>query len=503
MKGCLRWIVIGAVVLVVVGGLLSLLAGQQQPDAQTVEPNVLDESVVVRDRFDVTVSGTGTLLPARQIPLFFELNTTVVEILAEAGDTVREGDVIARVDAVDLQAALADAELALRGAQLAYDALTAPPREVDIAVAEAALNAARASYNAAAQGGTTSEAVEIARLQVELARNQLWQTQLQMEGSSFSIDVSTIPGTENLPPEVIEQLNAALSGLLGGSLGSNPMQTQVTLNQLEQGIGVAQANFDATQNRGPDFGALNAGKAGVTQAQIALDRLIEGADNTQLERTAIELEQARLALEQAQSAAKRAEIIAPFDGTVTQNNLVVGQLPPAREAPVILMDLSAYYVELPIDETDVTQVAVGQPVTLTLDALPGKTLTGIVERVSQTPTNFGQLVTYLARVRLDPTDEPLRIGMSATARIITRQVEDALLVRNNLVRVDRTTQQTFVTVAQTDETFREIEVTLGARNETFSEVISGLNEGDRVVLLPRTDGLFGIGGQNNQQSQGQ
>lgn len=495
MKGCFRWIVILAVVLIAAVGLFSLLRGQQQPDAETVEANVLDESVVVRDSFDVTVSGTGTLLPARQIPLFFELNATVVEVLAESGDAVREGDVIARVDAVDLQAALDDAELAVRGAQLAYDALTAPPREVDIAVAEAALNAARASYNAATQTGTTAEAVEIARLQIELARNQLWQTQLQSQSSGFSIDLSQIPGIEDLPPEVVAQITQALSGLFGGSFAPNPMQTQVTLTQLEQGIGIAEANYTATQNRGPDYGALNAGKAGVTQAQIALDRLVEGADTTQLERAAIELEQARLALEQAQSAVKRAEIVAPFEGTVTQNNLVVGQLPPTREAPVILMDLSVYYVELPIDETDVTQVAVGQPVTLTLDALPGVTLTGVVERVSQTPTNLGQLVTYLARVRLDPTDEPLRIGMSATARIITRQVENALLVRNNFVRVDRTTQQTFITLARADNTFEEIEVQLGARNETFSEVVSELNEGDRVVLLPTTgSGAFGFSG---------
>jgi len=491
-----------AVVLIAVVGLFSLLRGQNQPTAESLEPNVLDETLVVRDSFDVTVSGTGSLLPSRQIPLFFELSAPVVEILADVGTVVKEGDVIARVDAVDLHAVLADAELAVRGAQLAYDALTAPPREVDIAVAEAALNAARAAYNAAAQSGTTPETVEIARLQVELARNQLWQTQLQMQGSTFSIDLSTIPGLDDLPQDVVDQLNAAIGGLLGSSSTSNPMQRQVTLDQLEQGIGVAEANYTAAQNRGPDYGSLNSSKAGVTQAQIALDRLIEGPDTTQLERAAIDLEQARLTLEQAQSSVKRAEIVAPFDGTITQNNLIIGQLPPTREAPIILMDLSAYYVELPIDETDVTQVAAGQKVTLTLDALPNQTFTGVVERVSQTPTNLGQLVTYLARVRLDPTDAPLRIGMSATARIITREVSDALLIRNSFVRVDRTTQRTFVTVAREDGTFEEVEVQLGARNETFSEVISGLNENDRVVIVERTS-IFGFGGQQPPQNQGQ
>ncbi len=108
------------------------------------------------------------------------------------------------------------------------------------------------------------------------------------------------------------------------------------------------------------------------------------------------------------------------------------------------------------------------------------------------PTRIGQLVTYLARVTLAPTPEPIRVGMSVTARIATRQVNDVVLVRNRFVRIDRATQQAFVTLEPEPGVYREIPVDLGARNELFSEVISGLNEGQRIVLLPRDTFIPGL-----------
>jgi hypothetical protein len=95
----------------------------------------------------------------------------------------------------------------------------------------------------------------------------------------------------------------------------------------------------------------------------------------------------------------------------------------------------------------------------------------------------------------DPTLEPVRLGMNATATIKVQQLQDVFTLRNRFIRIDRATQQAYVTVQREDGLFEEIEVQLGLRNETHSQVISGLEAGQRVVLLPRGElNVFAEGG---------
>ncbi|MCU0496422.1 MAG: efflux RND transporter periplasmic adaptor subunit [Anaerolineae bacterium] len=438
----------------------------------------LDETVVETGDLTVTVSGTGAITPERQTALTFELSAPVVEILAPEGTQVNAGDPIARVDAADFDANVGDAQLALEIEQLSFNALTAPPREVDLAAAEAALTAAIAGYNAAVATGPDSQQVEIARLQTELARNQLWQTQLQADGA-VNLDLFQFP--PDTPPEVEQFIRDTINGFNA----QNRIQFSTALEQSEFGIDIADANFAAVQLRGPDLGAVNSANAAIVQAQIARDRLVNGPNEFELAQAQIELENAEIALEQAQNAADRTLLTAPFSGVIAQNNLIVGQLPPTDSISVLLIDTSGYYIDVPIDETDVVNVQVGQSVTLVLDALPEANISGQVTQIAVTPTRVGQLVTYLVRVALDPTSEAIRIGMTATARIATQEVKDTLLIRNSFIRIDRTTQQAFVTIALEDGTYQEIPIVLGARNDTFSQVVSGVTEGQRIVLLPR------------------
>lgn len=96
------------------------------------------------------------------------------------------------------------------------------------------------------------------------------------------------------------------------------------------------------------------------------------------------------------------------------------------------------------------------------------------------------------RVRLDPTDAPIRAGMSVTARITTQELTDVLLVQNRFIRIDRNTQNAFVTVERSNGRFEEVQVELGVRGELASEIISGLEAGEEIVLLPRATFIPGV-----------
>lgn len=446
---------------------------------------IIDETTVEIGDLSVTVNATGALAPAQQVPLIFELTAPVIEILVKTGDYVEAGDELARLDATDFEASLTDVQLALEAQQIVFDALTAPPREVDLKVAEAALAAAQSSYYAAVATGPDANAVEIARLQAELARNQFWQTQLAAD--------PVIPvGDIVFPPEVPPDLQQFILDTINGINARNRAQYEGALEAQQYGVEIADANYASTQSKGPDLGSVNSANAGVVQARITLDQLTNGASASEIEAAQIDLDTAYLAVDQAQEALNKTILTAPFSGVIATNNLVVGQLPPSGDVAMLLMDTSSYYIELPIDETDIVNVQPGQAATLVLDALPDVALTGKVTRVAVTPTVVGQLVTYLVRVELDPTDAPVRVGMSATARITTQALDQVLIVRNRFIRIDRATGQAFVTIKEADGKFAEIPVVLGLRNETFSQVVSGVEAGQTLVLLPRGTVIPGV-----------
>lgn len=514
-----RWAVFLPVLLVVtliVAPLARLRLEIADATARNDVPQVIDTAEAIRDDLVVTVSGAGTIAPERQVILSFQAAAPVSEVVAEVGDPVGEGDLIATLDTADLNQLVADSRLAFDLQRSVYDSLLADPREADIAAAEAAVAAARASYGAASLSGPNEFQVEIARLQRELAGNALWQTQLQRDQitipdsvpQAFDIpplDQNDLPG---VPPDVIDDINQGIGDveeLINAPLNASAQQAiqaaeaqrrqlEQAIPQVEIGVEIADANFQSVQSRGPDMGSLASANAQLLQAQIALDRLLEGPDAIQLERANLDLELAELALELAEYNLSQSQMVAPFAGIVAENNLVEGQVPPQGIA-VRLIDASTLYVDLPIDETEVVRIQPGQTVIFSVDALPGVELRGTVVRVPYTPVQIGQLVTYPVRVELEPVDERVRVDMSVTAQIIVQERDQVVLVPNRFVRIDRNNQTAIITVETSPGRYIERSVQLGERNDQFSEVIGGLEPGEQVVLLRQNDttaaGIFG------------
>lgn len=452
--------------VIIVGSLLILAAGlwrfrlERGPFRAGRTETPIEESAFAR-RGDllVTVSAAGSISPQQRLALFFPLPGVVAEVLVEQGDSVQEGQVLARLETEELELALRDAELALALQQIALDALTAAPREVDVEGAEAAVYAAGARL-ALAQEPPDPSSERIALLQVELARNRLWQAQLQRDQARLASDFG-------LP--------------LGGQLA----QAEAAVSQAEYEVRIAEQQLAQAQNPTPNNTDIAAARAALVSAQAALERLLEGPSERDVEIVSAQLQSAHLAVELGRHQLEQAVLTAPFDGVVAQVNLTAGEPPPAAAPAVELIDPGSYYIDLAVDEIDIAQVAVGQRVEIILDALPDQPVVGTVTRVDSVATELGGIVTYGVRVTLGETDVPVRVGMSATATIVVDEARDVIRVPNRFIRLDRRTQQAYVTVRRPDGSLEDVEVVLGRRNETFSEVVSGLGVGDEVVLLPR------------------
>ena len=469
---------------------------QQRLDAQ-----ILDTAVVIRGDIQVSVDATGALTPIQQVPLTFQLpSVPVAEINVEQGQSVAEGDVLATLSADNIEEVVEDAQIALRLQQASYEALTAPVREQDLLVAEAAIESAQAQLNAAVQAGSTLQDREIARLQSEIARNQLWQTQLQRDGiaqpqttdliPNVELDDEELEGNVNDVIDLINEATQAQSAAAAAAFQGQLQSANDAVDQVGFGVQIADANFDATLSRAGDAGAVASSRAALVQARNSYERLLNGVDSDQLRIATLNLQLAELAVEQAELNLDQTQLTSPFDGIIAQQNLVEGELPP-QGVSMLLIDDSQYVVQLPIDETDIALVQVGQPVLFQVDALPNTEVTGVVDSIAYTPIGGGQLVAYNVRVVVDDTTAPIRAGMTVTGSIIVQQRDDVLLVRNNFIQVDRQTGEAFVTVRISETVTAERQVALGTNNDTFTEILAGLEVGDELILLPRNESQSG------------
>lgn len=454
------------VVLALIGGAAFVTTAAVNRQDSPAAQEVADEAVVELGRVAVEVEANGSVQAAREVPLSFGTAYTVAEVFVREGDSVQAGDVIARLDTTDLDLLLASRENNVAAAENRFDAVVNPPRDVDLDAALAALDAAEAAQYAAWMARPSEEEIEIARLEVELARNRVWQTQLERD---LLFDI---------PPEFRARSNP------NTPVYSQEIQVLDGLNQANTGVDIAETQLDRIQGQGPNESAFGSAVEAITQAEIALDNLLN-PDERDVELLALNIHNAALGYESAAVQMSDFEIIAPFDGTVITSNLEVGELPPANMPAVVLADTTTFTVEIEVDETDVINMRYGLPVVMDVDALPEAEITGIITHIDLLPIPQEPVPTYIATITLDPTLAPVRSGMSTTATILVDELSDVAVIPTRFI--DFTEAGAFVTVIDQGVPQR-VQVVTGREDNGMTQIISGLNPGQRVVLLNEVEG---------------
>ncbi len=189
----------------------------------------------------------------------------------------------------------------------------------------------------------------------------------------------------------------------------------------------------------------------------------------------------------------RTALYAPFDGTVAKITGEVGEYstpsPPGIPTPpaIDLIDESCLYIKAPMDEVDSPKISEGQPVRITLDALPKRSFAGHIKRVA--PYVFAlekqSRTVDVEAVFENPSDAGrLLVGYSANIEVI-------LASRDNAVRVPTSAllEGGRVLVAGADGTLVERKVKTGLANWEYTEVLEGLAAGDRVVTSLEREGV--------------
>ena len=216
-------------------------------------------------------------------------------------------------------------------------------------------------------------------------------------------------------------------------------------------------------------------KAQLDDAQRAYDRVKDGPNP-------LDVAAAKARVQAAQATLNMAYIIAPVDGMVTQAVPLPGDQVSVGLAAFRIDDLSGLLVDVQVSEVDINNISVGQPVTLTFDAISGKTYNGQVVEVSQAGDLSSGAVNFTVTAKLTDGDAQVKPGMTAAVNIITNKVNGQILVPNQAVRLVNGKRVVYILVNGIPKL---IEVTLGVSSDTQSVVLkSDLKVGDLVILNP-------------------
>jgi RND family efflux transporter MFP subunit len=191
-------------------------------------------------------------------------------------------------------------------------------------------------------------------------------------------------------------------------------------------------------------------------------------------------------LKQYKDELMKTEILAPFDGTVVdigvKENDQLSAFDYSSKTAVHLVDTSAVEMDGVVDEVDIYKVKVGQEAIITVDALPDAEIKGKVTFISPFGTQTAGVVEFPVKISLEPTEAGLKGGLTATADIIVEKRENVLLVPNRSIKGSPGNYYVEVVIDEEKVTTEKRPVTLGAQSEQLSEVISGLSEGEKIIV---------------------
>jgi HlyD family secretion protein len=453
-----------------------------------------------------TINATGRIEPEAEVQVEFEAgNSLVAEVLVERGQQVTAGTILARLEASqqELAAKQAQADLARAEAQLAglyqpalaeevasaqaavvsaqanLDQVLAGPRQDEIESAQAAVASAQANLQKVLEGPSEDD-ITVAAANLRRAEITLQDAQWAYDQVAYRGDIGSLPQASQLEQATIDY-ETALANYNLAVRGPTEADVAAARSQVAQ----AQSNL-ARLLESPTETDVEAARSQLAQAEANLARLIKEPDKTEVTAAQAAVDVAQIGLEQAELNLAKASLVAPIDGVVNEVNIKRGERVPVEQAAMIITDLSAFHIDVEVDEIDIGRVATGQSVIVAVDAVPDEDFTGRVAEISPGPMQGASsgIVAYEVTINLDNNDPRLKSGMTADATIETDRLEEVLVVPNRAVSVDRSSGEPIAYVEKIDETGNPVrtEVELGLRNETVSQVLSGLEDGDQITI---------------------
>ena len=457
-------IIVIVVVLALAVSAYGIVSAQQKQQASS---NDLKTYQVSYGSLSAVVDETGVVYADQRAMLYWETSGIVGDVAVRLGNPVSTDQVLAtlRDDSLPQSVYLAQQELisAERAFEDLYEGAAEVAANAQVVVANARDTLDDAEYRwLLNQPGNraSSEELKSAKAKVIIAEKQLEGKQRRYDKAKGKINRAQ---AQILLTDAINQYQYAIWYQNWLKVGADEIEMAI----LDANVAIALANLEAAEREyemlkdGPDPDDIALIKARIAAAEATLDQTT---------------------------------ITAPFDSVITSVDLLPGDLVAPNTLAFRVDNLNNLLVDVGVSEVDINQIDVGQPVTLSFDAVLGKEYQGEVIEVSPVGIQQQGLVSFDVTIELLDADEDVRPGLTAAVEVVVRQVENALLVPNRAVRWVRGEQVVYLADAGENinpSNLKMVPVTLGASSDEFSELIDGeIKDGDLVVLNPPSISIF-------------
>jgi|GEM_PF-953656 len=404
-----------------------------------------------------TVETSGSLTADKLATLKWSTGGIVDKVNIQVGDKVNINEILAglRSDSVSSTIATAQSDLATaqRDLQDLLDSATA--------LAQAQLNVITAR-KAVEVAQNNLDALAYPRASDALIKN----TQARIWDAEKTLTLATVRYKEvRNHPDGDPQKTAAQLAMTNAQLSYNNL--------------VATYNWYTGK---PTAADIEETKAKLDVARAALDDARRNRDNVKAGADPLKLSSAQSKVNAAQATVNQMYIIAPFAAEVISIQAGTGNSVNAGDSAAELVDRNTLKVDTLVDDSSISSVSVGDPAAITMDSLPGVTLTGKVSRINRIGTNVNGLVKYTVVVSIDPTSEAVLFGSTVNVAITTGEPHKMLAVPVGAIFSD--TRGEYVLVVGADGNSQRVNVVSGDLVESLVTITTtaSLKEGDKVEI---------------------
>jgi HlyD family secretion protein len=471
-------------------------------------------ATVKRGTVATVVQMAGQVVAVSALELDFGgMGGRLVDLSVQTGQEVQAGQELMRLDTSTLQRTQREAEADLTAAEAALVAAQKGAGASELAKAEANLVHASYQVDAAKLELDIAEHTGVQRLRDAVADAEvaLRVAQDELQLAEYGETQATIRALEydvaffqrvlrDLPPGDAQRAEAQKN------LADREDALGRSRRAREDALGVARdavddKAYELTQAKDTLARALSgaddpANSARLTyraalEAQAAAQRKVDvlraGGESEAVEAARTADEAAFAAVESAKAAVQAAALRAPFDGTALAIYVSPNDTVGSGQKVMFLADLSQLRLDAQVTELDVPRIEVGQAARVTFDVYPGQLFSGQVLELPQQSTNQGGIAYYRVIISLDHGETLVRLGMYANARVVIGERHDVLTMPAAAIRYNDMAE-TYVSLRRSDGSIVEQPVEPGMNDGIVVEVLSGLSEGDTVMvpLVPAT-----------------
>jgi HlyD family secretion protein len=479
-----------AVAILATGGCTGTSSSRDEEPTPTPlpPPEVAQQPTYTVQRGDVvdTVTFNGRVSPTVEEQLYFEANGRVLDVLVKRNDIVEAGQLLAELDNSDLQRQLEQAKISLNTAQSNLDSaleslqtqtasaqgqldiqrLQLQKLQGSVSALDLEVQLARARLDAA-RAGATAQDLAIARSSLEQARSGLWAAQSARDASC---------GTPSV------QCNSA----------------EANVQRAEQQVAMAELNLQIVQ-AGPtalEILSLRAAYERALQSRknadidiAVLQRQIKMAeDNIALTKAEADpqvtaaVEQNQLAVERLEAQLADTRIVAPFAGRISNSSVTEGSDATAFKTVMVISNEAQLEITADPTTEQLDKMSEGMVADLVLSQYPGQVLTG---EIYQLPYPYGggggtdlEDVDKKTRISFDAGDLDLQPGDLVKVDVTVAQSADALWLPPAAIRTF--SGRSFV-VVKDGGSERRVDVSIGIEGLDRVEILEGLEENQVVV----------------------